>query len=143
MNLKLKTNDNFVMNVPSEDLKISHLMQILMESFDHDSMKEEIPLYNISYAVLVKIIEFTTHYNKDPMKQVVKPLPNNHDLGVQTWYKQYIERLSDGELHELLKGSTYMDIEPLTDLLCGQMASIIKGKEPDELKTIFGLDYDN
>lgn len=141
MMLKIRTNDDLLMIVNSDDLKISNLIAVLLESCDEQKMEEEIPLYNVSYRILVKIIEYTSYYNREPMKQVYKPLPNNDDLGVQMWYRNYLERLSEGDLYELLRASTYMDIEPLQELICGRIASLVRGKESDEIKQIFGLDY--
>ena len=48
-----------------------------------------------------------------------------------------------GTLHEVLDAANYLDIAPLQELACARIASLIRGKECDELRHIFGLDYDN
>lgn len=139
--LRFRTNDDYIVRTEADDLKISNLVQVLMESTGQDDEDEEIPLYNVSYKILIKILEFTRHYNKDPMQNIPKPLPNDH-LPVQEWYVGYISMLQDETLYELLHASTYMDIEPLQQLVCARIASLIKGKECHELKKIFGIGYE-
>lgn len=136
--LKIKTKDDYRVDVDADDLLVSNLIQVLRESGSDD----EIPLYNVSCKIFLKILEFTKHYNKDPMQTIMKPLPNDH-IPVQKWYVDYISTLQDETLYELLHASTYLDIEPLQQLACARIASLIKGKECHELKKIFGFDYEN
>lgn len=141
MLLTIQTKDGQQLEVPSEDLAISNLIRMLSESMEGGE-GEEIPLYNVSHSIFCKILEFTSHYHKDPMKTIDKPLKDNH-LPVQKWYMDYIVSFQPGDsLYALLDAASYLDIEPLQDLICARIASLIQGTECDELKTIFGLDFE-
>lgn len=140
MILSIRTNDDVIQQVDSDDLMVSNLLTVLLPSVQEG---EEIPLYNVSHDEFSKILEFTRHYQKDPMKTIMKPI-NNADLGVQAWYLEYVSSFpQEGEtsLYDILMASTYLDIEPLQELICAYIASLLKGKECNELKKIFGLDY--
>ena len=142
MLLRIRTQDDQEVEVQSEDLVISNLIHMLTESIeDEKEMFEEIPLFNVPHRVFLKVLAFTRHYHKDPMKAIQKPLKDNH-LPVQKWYVDFVSLETKDSLYELLEAASYMDIEPLQDLLCARIASLIQGTECDELKKIFGLDYD-
>lgn len=142
MLLKIRTQDDQQVEVQSEDLNLSNLIKMLTENIEEENeMFEEIPLFNVSHRVFLKVLAFTRHYHKDPMKTIQKPLKDNH-LPVQKWYMDFVSVESRDSLYELLEAASYMDIEPLQDLLCARIASLIKGTECDELKRIFGLDFE-
>lgn len=142
MLLRIRTQDDQEVEVQSEDLAISNLIKMLTESVkEENEIFEEIPLFNVSHRVFLKVLAFTRHYHKDPMKTIHKPLKDNH-LPVQKWYMEFVSLETRESLYELLEAASYLDIEPLQDLLCARIASLIKGTECDELKKIFGLDYD-
>jgi len=138
MLLKIRTKDDFVVEVEAGDIQSSYLIKMLSDGIEKDG--EEIPLYNVDYRVFLKILEFTTHYTKDPMKRIEKPL--NDPICDQKWYIDFVSSQDENGLYEILEASTYLDIEPLQELICARIASLIKGNECDELKKIFGLDYE-
>jgi S-phase kinase-associated protein 1 len=140
MMLLLRTNDNHVVHVEDKDMGVSHLISTILPSLDVEN-PEEIPLFNVSYPVLLKIVEYTRHYRREPMKSIPKPLVQNR-LGVQQWYVDYITSLQEPTLYELLNAATYLDILPLQELICARIASLITGKECHELKEIFGFNYE-
>lgn len=140
MMLKIRTNDGHVVHVEKKDLEISNLISTVAQSI-LDETEEEIPLYNVSYPVFLKILEYTRHYGREPMKTISKPLFQN-SLGVQQWYVDYITSFHETTLYDVLNASTYLDIEPLQELICARIATLITGKEYHELKEIFGFDYE-
>ena len=139
MMLKIRTKDNRVVEVIPDDLQVSGLFAILQDSITDP--EEEIPLYNVDYNVFMDVIEYTRHYQIDPMKTIEKPLKDD-TINVQKWYVDYISRQHQDGLYMLLEASTYLDIEPLQELICAKIASLIKGTECDELKKILDLDYE-
>lgn len=141
MLLKIRTNDNHVVDIDEKDLMISNLISMVAQSIHDVNEPEEIPLYNVSYSLLLKTLEYTRHYRREPMRTISKPLFQNK-LGVQQWYVDYISLLEKQTLFDLLSVSTYLDIEPLQELICAYFATLITGTEFNELKEIFGFHYE-
>ena len=89
--------------------------------------------------VLAKVIEFCRRYAEEPMSEIEKPLKsaNMHEV-VQEWYANYVD-VDQELLFELILAANYMDIKPLLDLTCATVASMIKGKTPEEIRKTFNI----
>ena len=141
-----KEGDSFP--VPTAVATMSELVKTMMdedeeENDDQDgSSTPEIPLPNVKAQVLKKVIEFCDHHLAEPMTEIEKPLksPNMADV-VQKWYADFVD-LEQVLLFELILAANYMDIKPLLDLTCATVASMIKGKTPEEIRATFNITND-
>eukprot|EP00501_MAST-03F_sp_TOSAG23-6_P001210 GSMAST32.ASY1.ANO1.1254.1 assembled CDS len=89
------------------------------DSDDSDNDEQEIPLPNVKSEVLGKVIEFCKHHIEKPLKS---------------------SKMEDVELlFELILAANYMDIKSLLDLTCAKVASMIKGKTPEEIRKTFNI----
>merc|ERR1719361_3000813 len=80
---------------------------------------------------------FCTHYGQDPMTEIEKPLKSAvMSEVVQKWYADFVN-VEQVLLFELILAANYMDIKPLLDLTCATVASMIKGKTPEEIRQTF------
>lgn len=120
---------------------MSNMVSGLIEEDNSDTVIE-VPIPNVSSKVLEKVIEFCTHYQKEPMMAVSTPLKSSkiEDI-VQPWYVNFVT-LDQAMLFELVTAANYMDIKPLLDLTCLAVAVYIKGKSAEELRSIFNLSDD-
>jgi S-phase kinase-associated protein 1 len=102
----------------------------------------EFPLPNVKSQVLKKVIEFCEHHLTEPMTEIEKPLKSqNMKEVVQQWYADFVD-VEQVLLFELILAANYMDIKPLLDLTCATVASMIKGKSPEEIRTTFNIKND-
>ncbi len=109
---------------------------------DSDEDVQEVPLPNVTASVLQKVIEFCTHYREDPMNEIQKPLKSSiMSEVVQQWYADFVN-VEQPMLFELILAANYMDIKPLLDLTCAAVASMIKGKTPQEIRETFNITND-
>jgi len=109
---------------------------------DGDEDVTEIPLPNVKATVLSKVIEFCTHHKDDPMNEIEKPLKSAiMSEVVQKWYADFVN-VEQVLLFELILAANYMDIKPLLDLTCATVASMIKGKTPEEIRQTFNITND-
>lgn len=109
---------------------------------DNEDDTPEIPLPNVKADVLKKVIEFCEHHKEEPMTEIEKPLKSQQmSEVVQKWYADFVN-VEQVLLFELILAANYMDIKPLLDLTCATVASMIKGKTPEEIRTTFNISND-
>jgi S-phase kinase-associated protein 1 len=120
--------------------KMSELIKTMIDDEqEEDAEAQEIPLPNVKSAVLTKVIEFCRHYSEDPMNEIEKPLKSaNMQEVVQEWFANFV-KIEQELLFELILAANYMDIKPLLDLTCATVASMIKGKTPEEIRKTFNI----
>jgi S-phase kinase-associated protein 1 len=93
----------------------------------------------VKSEILVKVIEFMKHHKEEPMTEIEKSLKtSNMAEVVQDWYASFVN-VEQAVLFELILAANYMDIKPLLDLTCATVASLIKGKTPEEIRRTFGI----
>lgn len=114
----------------------------LAEDAEDDGNELEFPLPNVKTQVLRKVIEFCEHHLEEPMTEIEKPLKSQNMADVvQKWYADFVD-LEQVLLFELILAANYMDIKPLLDLTCATVASMIKGKTPEEIRATFNITND-
>lgn len=107
---------------------------------DDDEKEKEIPLVNVKSNILGKVIEWMEWHTKNgPTEEIEKPLKsqNMSDI-VSEWDANYI-KVDQDVLFELILAANYMDIKLLLDLTCATIASMIKGKTPEEIRKTFNI----
>jgi len=119
--------------------KMSELVKAMIDDETEEDEAPEIPLPNVKSPVLAKVIEFCKHYQSEPMNDIEKPLKssNMHEV-VQDWYADFVN-VDQQVLFEIILAANYMDIKPLLDLTCATVASMIKGKTPEEIRQTFNI----
>ena len=128
------------------DIEVARMSELVKGLLDEDGADDddttEIPLPNVKSAVLRKVIEFCTHHKSEPMTEIEKPLKSAVMAEVvQKWYADFVN-VEQVLLFELILAANYMDIKPLLDLTCATVASMIKGKTPEEIRKTFNIAND-
>jgi S-phase kinase-associated protein 1 len=79
------------------------------------------------------------HDASNPPKEIEKPLrsPNLCEL-VDQWDADLVELTLD-QLFELLMAASYLHLKPLADLVSAKLATVFKGKTPDQLRKTIGI----
>jgi S-phase kinase-associated protein 1 len=144
--VKLTTNDGSV-QIPYYIAEYSFLIKSILDRNDEEDEEDkddEIPLTEVTYPILCKILYFLKKYSEEPFDQIEKPLrsENLKEIVSDEWYADFIERLSQEELFAIIQAANYMDIKPLLDLSCASVAAMIKGKTPEEIRVAFNIDDD-
>ncbi|KAL7518812.1 hypothetical protein ACHAWX_003616 [Stephanocyclus meneghinianus] len=140
VNLISKEGDTFSVDI--EVAKMSELVRGMLEEDADEEDTTEIPLPNVKAQVLKKVIEFCKHHKTEPMTEIEKPLKSAVMAEVvQKWYADFVN-VEQVLLFELILAANYMDIKPLLDLTCATVASMIKGKTPEEIRKTFNIAND-
>ncbi len=109
-----------------------------MPEDDEEAEGEVVNLINVQSDVLVKVLEYCKHFAQEPMNPIETPLSSTRvrDL-VQEWYAEFCDSLDDKMLFRLVTAADYMNIQPIIDLTCLQVAVLMKGKSADEIRRMF------
>lgn len=116
--------------------------ELVKTMWEGDKDEKDIPLPNVKGPTLKKVVEFMEYHKENATKEIEKPLKsaNMHEV-VPEWDANFVE--TDQEtLFELILAANYMDIKPLLDLTCAKVASMIKGKTPEEIRKRFNIQND-
>jgi S-phase kinase-associated protein 1 len=114
----------------------SELVQTMAEG---DREENDIPLPNVKSSVLRKVIEYLRYHVDNPARDIEKPLKsaNMHEI-VSAWDADFVD-VDQEVLFELILAANYMNINPLLDLCCAKVASMIKGKTPENIRKTFNI----
>ena len=91
-------------------------------------------------SVLGLIVEYLLHHEGRKPKAIAKPIRSDilRQIVEDEWDAHFIDKLSIKVTLEVIKGANYMDLPSLLHLGCAKIATLIKGKSPDEIRTILG-----
>eukprot|EP00389_Voromonas_pontica_P008768 GDKH01013336.1.p1 GENE.GDKH01013336.1~~GDKH01013336.1.p1 ORF type:complete len:165 (+),score=37.55 GDKH01013336.1:142-636(+) len=136
--VKLTSQSGEVFEVDVEVAKMSKLIDGMIENMG-DDLDENIPLPNVKSNILAKVIEYCRHHKDNPPEEIVKPLKSaNLSEVVSEWDDQFVN-VEQETLFELILAANYLDIKHLLDLTCAKVASMIKGKTPEEIRKQFNI----
>lgn len=94
---------------------------------------------NVKGRVLAKVIEYCKQHVDSPPSAIAKPLKSaNLKEIVSEWDAAFVD-IEQELLFELILAANYMDIKPLLELTCAKVASMIKGKTPEEIRKTFNI----
>ena len=137
--LTLISSDGEKMEISSKAAKRSNLIKNIINDFPESS---EVPLNKVNGSILKKIKEYLEHYENEEPKEIKKPLAsNNFKECVDEWDFKFIDLELD-IIFEIISGANYMDISSLLELGTAKVASVIKGKNTEEMRKIFNIEND-
>lgn len=131
-----------VYEVTVRQAKQSKLIESMLADDDDDDEVREIPLPNItSEEVMDKIIAFMRYHENNPMKTISKPITTNELSAIVGDWDADFAKLDDNRplLFSLILGANYLDMPDLLDLTICKIATMIRGKEPEQVKALFNI----
>lgn len=116
--------------------------ELVKTMWEGDKAETTIPVPNVRTSTLKRVVEFMEYHHNVKAKEIEKPLKsaNMHEV-VPEWDANFVE-MDQESLFELILAANYMDIKPLLDLTCAKVASMIKGKTPEEIRKRFNIQND-
>jgi len=89
---------------------------------------------------LKKILEYCQFHVKEDPDPIPKPLPtSNLSELVCEFDAKFIEIDDLEEIFDIIMAANYLDIKSLLDLSCAKIATLIRGKTPEEIRKTFGI----
>ena len=137
--LTLVSSEGEKMQISVKAAQRSQMIKRIIDDFPNET---EIPLENVRSNILKKIKEYLDHYQDTDPKEIERPLASqNFQECVDPWDFEFINVDLD-LIFEIMLASNYMDIKPLLELATSKVASIIKGKTPEEIRKTFNIQND-
>jgi S-phase kinase-associated protein 1 len=139
--IKLVSKDGSEVEIEYKYIKKAETIKNLVEDA---GTVDSIPLPEVTGITLRKIVEYLIYHANHPDapapigEQVVTEQVINPNTG---WDSEFI-KVDQALLFELILGANYLDIKGLLDLTCKTVANMIKGKTPEEIRTIFNIEND-
>jgi len=122
--------------------KVALMSELVKTMAEGDEKETSIPLPNVKGPVLKKVVTYMQYHSENAAKEIEKPLKSaNMSEVVSQWDADYVD-VDQELLFELILAANYMDIKPLLDLTCAKVASMIKGKTPEQIRKTFNIQND-
>mmetsp|Transcript_931 Transcript_931/g.1205 ORF Transcript_931/g.1205 Transcript_931/m.1205 type:complete len:188 (+) Transcript_931:57-620(+) len=139
--LILKSQDKGCKGYPVQ--KKTAIMSTLVKTVvEGDKESTEIPLPNVKGSILRKVIAYMQYHTDTAPKEIEKPLKSANMSDVTTEWDAHFVDVPQDVLFELILAANYMDIKPLLELTCAKVASMIKGKTPEQIRKLFHIQND-
>eukprot|EP01084_Bolivina_argentea_P085692 154896_1 len=107
-----------------------------------DSKLNTFPVKKVKNDILGFVCKYLGHHNGIKPEEIAKPIRSvkMERICADKWDANYINKLNKKRLFQLILAANYMDIPSLLHLGCAKIATLIKGKSPEEIKNILAND---
>lgn len=123
--------------ISAECVKMSKLVCNIVEG---DSAADRIQVKQVDGETLAQIVKHMEYHKGKEPAEIAKPIRSlkMEKIVEDTWDAEFINKLPKRALFQLILGANYMDCKSLLHLGCAKVATMIKGKSPEEIKQILG-----
>jgi len=123
--------------IDKEQALMSKLVANIVEG---DSDATEISVKQVDADTLELIVKYLKHHKGKEPAEIAKPIRSvkMEKIVEDPWDATFINGLPKRQLFQLILGANYMDCKSLLHLGCAKVATMIKGKSPEEIKQILG-----
>jgi len=133
------------------DRKSFETSKTIMNLVEDSGTEQDIPLPNVNRRTLEKVIEYAKQHRDDPRKEepkneeVIEGQPAMPELPtgeISEWDLNYTREMDQETLFNVILAANYLDMRDLLMLGCRTVANMIKGKTPEEIRQMFGIEND-
>jgi len=141
-------------HIAEMSLTIKHILDDIKD--EGELTDQPIPLPNVKGATLRKAITFLNYHHDHPDPKPLatekrcececdeeeeKELKKRRTEELSPWDKEFCD-MDQADLFDLILCANYLDIKSLLDVTCKTVALQMKGKTPEELRELFGIEND-
>jgi S-phase kinase-associated protein 1 len=135
MALSVETIDGFTIALSPEEVQLSETLKTMIESTCDDDESIQVPITKATMDQMKKWLECELTCEK--------PYVNDKSLdNIRPWTLQLKSTSSWGPISEIIMAANYLNIENLQTDCCKYIAYQMKGKTPEEIREMFGLEND-
>lgn len=122
----------------SIERKAALLCNLIKSILEGDSDVSKIEVKKVSGSVLEHVVGYLKHHNGKAPAEIAKPIRSVKMAKIveDGWDAKFIDGMEKKTVFEIILAANYMDIRSLLHLGCAKIATLIKGKSPEEIKKI-------
>merc|ERR1711964_81163 len=125
--------------------KAALMCNLVKNIIEGDKTAKEIEIKKVFGPTLNLVVEYLKHHDGKVPAEIAKPITSvkMEKLVEDPWDAEFINKQTKAVIFKIILGANYMDIKSLLHLGCAKIATLIKGKSPEEIKKILGDDEDD
>eukprot|EP01083_Nonionella_stella_P030901 84673_1 len=137
--IRLVSCDGESFELPTKFAIHSNLVKSIREGDIHAN---DISIKKVEKDTLELIVKYLNHHKGKAPVDIKKPIRSvKMDKIVEdVWDAEFINSLTTKVIFQVILAANYMDIKSLLHLGCAKIATMIKGKSPDEIKSILSAE---
>jgi len=122
----------------SIDRDSAMMCNLVKSIIEGDSDATTIEIKKVSADILKLIVDYLKHHKGKVPAEIAKPIRSvkMEKIVEDEWDAKFINGQSKRTIFQIILGANYMDIKSLLHLGCAKIATLIKGKSPEEIKKI-------
>merc|ERR1712045_1061180 len=122
--------------------KAALMCNLVKSILEGDANAKKIPIKKVRGDILELIVNYLKHHNGKKPEEIAKPIRSvkMERIVADKWDADYINKMNKKTIFQVILGANYMDLPSLLHLGCAKIATLIKGKSPEEIKTILAYD---
>merc|ERR1712190_213296 len=122
--------------------KAALMCNLVKSILEGDANAAKIPIKKVRGDILELIVEYLKHHNGKKPEEIAKPIRSvkMERIVADKWDADYINKMNKKTIFQVILGANYMDLPSLLHLGCAKIATLIKGKSPEEIKNILADD---
>ncbi|CAD5217612.1 unnamed protein product [Bursaphelenchus xylophilus] len=139
--LTSKDGDKF--EVDGDVLRPSKMLHTMITDLGLSGGGEEIPLENVQSHILKKVLEWCEQHKEDfstdsEEASTSEPSKKQRKTDPSEWDTAFLE-VDAATLFDIIAAANYLDIEPLLELGCKQVANTLRGKTAEQIRAMWGI----
>ena len=108
---------------------------------DVDDRETSIPIPNIELDIFQKVEQYCKKYKDTKLPSTEEEILKFRIKPLEGWDKEFVN-VPLSVLFEMITAANFLDVKHMLDITCKSVAEMIKGKTPDDIKKIFGVEGD-
>ncbi|XP_031638857.1 S-phase kinase-associated protein 1-like [Contarinia nasturtii] len=138
--IKLISSEGEIFETDIEVAMTSKTIKNMLEGcvIDGDENSETIiPLSRVSSNILRLVLEWAKHHLDEPIQ--IAGNKEKSDIPIPEWDANFL-KIDQDQLFELIMAANYLQIKELLYVSSKTVANMMKGKSPEEIRQIFGIE---
>lgn len=135
------TADKSDHKLPMAHARMSGTIANMLDDIDDEDVESAIPIPNIKGEIMEKVIAFCKQHPDAPLNPTEEQQLEMRTKPLEGWDLEFVN-VALAQLFEMILAANFLDLKPMLDITCKAVAEMIKGKTPDEIKKVFGVEGD-